>query len=150
MKYETNEKSITIVLFIISLIVAIVSSPKTAYFLSNFLWYWVPQAIVISLLYVFKFRLAIIAGAILALTIDLALYEIWTNLSKDPMVANIWIGYLFTIPGAFVGAVLYGLKIKHEVSISYKEVIISSTIFSVIGIGIIQFILCSTVMYCGF
>ncbi len=150
MKYEANEKSITIVLFVISLIVAIVSSPKTAYFLSNFLWYWVPQAIVISLLFIFKFRLAIIAGAILALTIDLALYEIWTNLSKGPMVANVWIGYLFTIPGAFVGALLYGLKIKNETSISYKKVIINSAISTIIGIGIIQLILCSTVIYCGF
>jgi len=150
LKYEVNEKIIAIVLLIISLIVAIISSPKNTYFLSNFLWYWIPQAIVIGLLLAFKFRLAIIAGAILALTIDLALYEIWTNSSKDPMIANVWVGYLFTIPGAFIGALLYGLKIKNKVSISYKKVIINSTIFTIIGIGIMQLILCSTVMYCSF
>lgn len=150
MKYEVNEKFIAIVLLIISFTVAIISSPKNTYFLSNFLWYWIPQAIVIGLLFAFKFRLAIIAGAILALTIDLALYEIWTNSSKDPMIANVWVGYLFTIPGAFIGALLYGLKIKNKISISYKKVIINSTIFTIIGIGIIQFILCSTVMYCIF
>jgi len=150
LKYEVNEKFIAIVLLIISLTVAIISSPKNTYFLSNFLWYWIPQAIVIGLLFAFKFRLAIIAGAILALTIDLALYEIWTNSSKDPMIANVWVGYLFTIPGAFIGALLYGLKIKNKVSISYKKVIINSTIFTIIGIGIIQFILCSTVVYCSF
>jgi len=150
LKYEVNEKFIAIVLLIISFTVAIISSPKNTYFLSNFLWYWIPQAIVIGLLFAFKFRLAIIAGAILALTIDLALYEIWTNSSKDPMIANVWVGYLFTIPGAFIGALLYGLKIKNKISISYKKVIINSTIFTIIGIGIIQFILCSTVMYCIF
>lgn len=150
MKYEVNEKFITIVLIMISVIVAIVASPKTTYFLGNFLWYWLPQAIVIGLLFAFKFRLAIIAGAIIALTIDLALYVTWTNLSKDPMVANVWIGYLFTIPGAFIGALLYGLTIKNKTSYSYKKIIINSTIFTIIGIGIIQFILCSMVMYCGF
>jgi hypothetical protein len=60
-----------------------------------------------------------------------------------------WIGYVFIIPAGFFGAIIYGLVTKSKISIPYDEVIIYSTISTIVGIGIVQFILCSTVMHCG-
>lgn len=124
------------------MIVAIVLSPKNTFFLSNFLYYWLPQAIVFILLFIFKLRLAVIAGAALALTLSLIGYSMF----KDSMA---WIGYIFIIPAGFFGAMTYGLITKSKTSIPYNKVIIYSTISTLIGMGIVQFILCSTVMYCG-
>jgi len=117
-------------------------APMNKFFLDNFLYYWLPQAVVFILLYILKLRLAVITGAAIALTISLIGYSMF----KDSMA---WIGYLFIVPASFLGATNYGLSIKSEISISYDSVIINSIFFTTVGIGIVQFILCSTVMYCG-
>jgi integral membrane sensor domain MASE1 len=139
---KVNEKSTTIVFLVISIIIAIILSPKNIYFLGNFAYYWLPQAIVFILLFVFKLRLAVIAGAAIALTLSLIGYSMF----KDSMA---WIGYVFIIPAGFLGALTYGLITKSKITTPYDEVIISSTVCTIIGIGIVQLILCSTVMYCG-
>lgn len=142
MNYKVNEKSTTMIFLLISIIVAIVLSPKNTYFLGNFLYYWLPQAIVFLLLFIFKLRLAVIAGAAIALTLSLIGYSMF----NDSMA---WIGYIFIVPAGFLAAVSYGLVTKSKISIPYNEVIAYSTIYTIIGMGIVQFILCSTVMYCG-
>ncbi len=138
MKYKVNEKSITITFLLISIIVAIVLSPLNIYFIGNFLYYWLPQAIIFILLFVFKLRLAVIAGTALAL--------IGYSMFNDSMA---WIGYVFILPAGFFGAMTYGLITKSKRSTPYNEVIIYSTVSTIVGMGIVQFILCSTVMYCG-
>ena len=142
LKYKVNEKSITITFLLISIIVAIVLSPINTYFLGNFLYYWLPQAIIFILLFVFKLRLAVIAGTALALTLSLIGYSMF----NDSMA---WIGYVFILPAGFFGAITYGLITKSKRSTPYNEVIIYSTVSTIVAMGIVQFILCSTVMYCG-
>lgn len=142
MKYKINEKSITIISLLISILIAIILSPKNKFFLDNFAYYWLPQATVFILLFVFKFRLAIIAGTSIALSLSLIGYSLF----KDSMA---WIGYIFIIPAGFFGAMSYGLITKSKTSTPYIKVIVNSTAFTIIGMGIVQFILCSTVMYCG-
>ncbi len=142
MKYKVNEKSITITFLLISIIVAIFLSPKNTYFLGNFLYYWLPQAIIYILLFVFKLRWAVIAGTALALTLSLIGYSMF----KDSMA---WIGYMFILPAGLFGAMTYGFITKSKTSTPYNEVIVYSTVSTIIGMGIVQFILCSTVMYCG-
>ena len=142
LKYRIDEKSIAVVFLLISIIVAIVLSPKNTYFLGNFLYYWLPQAIVVIVLLLLRLRLAVISGAVFALTLSLIGYSMF----NDSMA---WIGYMFIIPVGFLGAMTYGLITKSKKSIPYTKVIIYSTVSTMIGIGIVQFILCSTVMYCG-
>lgn len=142
MNNRVNESSTTIAFLVISIIVAIILSPKNMYFLGNFAYYWLPQAIVFILLFVFKLRLAVIAGAAIALTLSLIGYSMF----KDSMA---WIGYVFIIPAGFLGALTYGLVTKPKTSTPYNKVIIYSTVYTIIGMGIVQLILCSTVMYCG-
>ena len=142
LNYKINEKSITISFILISIVVAIILAPMNKFFLDNFLYYWLPQAVVFVLLYILKLRLAVIAGAAIALTVSLIGYSMF----KDSMA---WIGYIFIVPAGFLAAMSYGLSIKSELSISYDDVILNSIFFTIFGIGIVQFILCSTVMYCG-
>ena len=143
MNNKVNEKSTTIAFLVINIIIAIILSPKNIYFVGNFMYYWLPQAIVFILLFVFKFRLAIITGTAIALTLSFIGY----SMLKDSMV---WIGYPFIISAGFLGALTYGLITKSKTSTPYVEVIIYSTVFTMIGMGIVQLILCSsTVMYCG-
>lgn len=142
MNYKINEKSTTITFLLISIIIAIILSPKNMYFLSNFSYYWLPQAIVFLLLFVFKLRLAVIAGAALALTLSLIGYSMF----NDSMA---WIGYIFIVPAAFLSSLSYGLVTKSKISTPYNKVIIYSTVYTIIGMGIVQIILCFTVMYCG-
>ena len=142
LSYERNEKSTTIFLLLISLIVAVLLSPKDAYFLANFSYYWLPQAIVYALLFALKFRLAVIAGAIIALTISLIGYAMFND-------SVAWIGYIFIVPVGFFGSMSYGFFLKSKETVSFSEALVSTTFCTITAIAIAQFILCSSVMYCG-
>lgn len=143
MKYGINEKSITVLFVLIGMIVVIVISPKNAYFFPNFLYLWAPQVIIFGILLILKLRFAVIAGASISLTASVIYYLIFF---KDAMA---WLGYFFILPVAFLSAMTYGLVTKSATSIECDEAIIQSTFFTALGIMIVQFILCSTVMHCG-
>ena len=142
MNNRIDEKSTTIIFIIISIIVAILLSQKSTYFLANFAYYWLPQAVVFILLFIFRVRLAVITGTAIALTLSLIGYSLF----KDAMA---WIGYVFIIPAGFLTSLVYGLTIKSKLSTPFSKVIIYSIVYNILGIGFVQFILCSTVMYCG-
>ena len=142
MSYEKNEKTTTGFLLLISIIVAVFLSPKDTYFLGNFSYYWLPQAIVYTLLFALKFRLAIIAGAIIALTMSLIGYSMF----NDSMA---WIGYIFIVPVGFFGSMSYGIFLKSKEKIPFMEALVSAIFYPIVAIATAQFILCSTVMYCG-
>ncbi len=139
---KVNEKSTAIIFLVISIIAATIISPKNIYFLGNFVYYWLPQAIVFILLFIFKLRLAVISGTAIALTLSLIRYSLF----KDSMA---WLGYIFIIPVGFLSALIYGLITKSKISTPYYNVIVASTVCILIGMGIVQIILCSTVFYCG-
>jgi hypothetical protein len=143
LKYTINEKSVTLLVVLTGVSVITIILPKNTYFLPNFLYLWVPQAIIFSLLLILKLRLAIIAGSSIVLTISVLYYWIFI---KDAMA---WIGYFFILPAGFLGAMIYGLVTKSATSIECDEAIIQSAVCTTIGIMIVQFIVCSTVMYCG-
>ena len=80
------------------------------------------------------------------MTLHLIAYSLWIS---SPHNALAWLGYLFSIPGAFVGALLVGLYLKRNQIQSSKLVITSTAIGTFLGISIIQIGLCCTVLYCG-
>ena len=137
-----------LVLFI-GFIAAILISPMNKYFLGNFLWFWLPQATIISLLFIIKVRSSIITGCTLIMTIHLIFYWFWISSSSDPSSTMAWIGYLFSIPGAFIGSFLFATLIK-KYQFSNTIIIIGASVSTFIGIAIIQLGLCCTVLYCGF
>jgi len=135
---KVNEKSTTITFLAISIIVAMILSPKNIFFLGNFAYYWLPQAIVYILLFVLKIRLAVIAGASLSLTSTLILYWLWLLSNFASLLSNslALLVYSFIIPGAFIGALIYGLIIRTSVSSSYVKVICIATIATLTASGI--------------
>ncbi|WP_144440972.1 hypothetical protein [Sulfurospirillum cavolei] len=82
MKYTINEKPITLLVVLIGVSVITIILPKNTYFLPNFLYLWLPQAIIFSLLLILKLRLAVIAGSSIVLTISVLYYWIFI---KDAM-----------------------------------------------------------------
>lgn len=143
MASKINEKSVTLFFVLLGVSVITMILPKNTYFFPNFLYIWVPQAIIFSVLLILKLRLAVIAGSSIVLTISVLYY--WMYI-KDAMS---WIGYFFILPGGFLGAMIYGLATKSATSIECDEAIIQSAVCTTIGIMIVQFILCSTVMHCA-
>lgn len=141
-KYGINEKSITILFLFIDIIVIVGISLKSSYSLGSFLYIWVPHVIIFGLLLILKLRLAVIAGTSIPLVVSVIYYWMF----KDAMV---WIGYFFILPAGFLGAMIYGLVTKSATSIECDEAIIQSAVCTTIGIMIVQFILCSTVMHCA-
>lgn len=139
---KINEQSVTLFFVLLGVSVITIISPKNVYFLSNFLYLWVPQAIIFSILLILKLRLAVIAGTSIVLTASVIYYWMFND-------AMAWIGYFFILPVGFLGAMIYGLVTKSATSIECDEAIIQSAVCATIGIMIVQFILCSTVMHCA-
>ena len=144
-----NLKSVLTVSVLLSILIAIILAPKNSYFFSNFAYYWVPQAIVLILLFVFKVRIPVMVGASLAMTVVLISYFLWISSLTDRSSGMAWIGYFMAIPGAFVGTLFYHFFTKSKQENTYMKTIISSMLSALLIMGMIQIILCSTVFHCG-
>lgn len=128
--------------------VAALLSPKDAYFLGNFTFYWLPQAIVFAVLLFFVSRPAVLSGAAIVLAIYLALFGAWV-FSRSHPESMAWLGYLFSLPGAGLGAIAGALYVKRH---SYTRAAIAGAVaalFTFAGLALNQVVVCSTVMYCG-
>lgn len=148
MKINIREKYLTIFIILIGIMVATILVPKDSYFFVNFAYFWGPQAIVLMVFYLLKFHGSIIAGTSLVLTLTLIYFSLWISSSLDPMAANGWLGYLFTVLGAFVGALLYGLITRSNVLQKYTKVLMSTILFAGFGVVVVMYTLCTTVIYC--
>ncbi|KTC37733.1 MAG: hypothetical protein ACN6QY_22335 [Pseudomonas sp.] len=71
------------------------------YFWENFAAYWLPQGLIIGLLWFTRPASALVAGAALALAIHLLLFCLWITTPQDALG---WIYYLLNFPGAAIGA----------------------------------------------
>ncbi|WP_415753793.1 hypothetical protein [Pseudomonas leptonychotis] len=148
MRYPTNEKQAALFCVFISILVAATIAPSGSYFFGNFIYFWLPQAGVFLLPAIIYSRPAVISGAALVLALYLAAFNSW-NVSNGPESLS-WLGYLFSLPGAAIGAGVGALYLKSKTNnkpIYVGAVIAVSTL---VGLAINQIFVCSTVMYCGF
>ena len=147
MKFKVNERFSAISAIVIGILVAIIIAPKNEFLLPNFLYFWLPQGIIIGLLYATKMRPSVITGSAIIMTLHLIGYAIWVSSPSDAMA---WIGYFFSIAGALVGAFIVGIILKKYPVQSSTLAVLGAYIGALIGIAIIQIGLCCTVLYCGF
>jgi len=119
------------------------------YFLGQFTWIWGPQAALVALLLLFKPRPAAIVGSLLVTSVYQVAYVAFVNTHSDGE-GLIWLGYLFSFPGAAIGAVLCTIwfHVRHPNSSGLRigGVTAASTL---LGLTLNQTVICSTVMYCG-
>lgn len=128
--------------------VAALLSPKDGYFIGNFAFYWVPQAITLGVVLFFVSRPAVLSGVAVVLALYLALYGAWV-FSRPHPESMAWLGYLSSLPGAGLGAIAGALYVKRQ---SYKKAAIAGVVaasFTLVGLAANQIVVCSTVMYCG-
>ena len=80
----------------------------------NFVYTWVPQAVILIVMFLIKARPAAIAGAALALAGYLAFFNWWviTYHATDGLV---WLLYLFSLPGGLLAGIAAAMWInKHD------------------------------------
>ncbi|WP_152004714.1 hypothetical protein [Desulfoluna spongiiphila] len=146
MKYATKELLLALYAVAFSVFVAIAFAPKNNYFFPNFAWTWLPQLGIFGLLIVFKFRPAILAGSAIVLALHLLFFGTWV-FSKD-LDSLIWLGYLFSLPGAVIGSIIAGLYSKRNTKQRFGIVVGFSIIITGAFLLINQFIVCTMVMHC--
>lgn len=147
MKYEKNEYYIALFSILFGVIVAIGLSPKNEYFFGNFLSYWVPQAIIIALLMVLRFRPAVISGCAIVLFVYLTCYWAWMH-SLPARESLAWLGYYFSLPGAIIGSIIAGIDSKYHLYNQIFKTILISAFLTFIGLFLNQIIVCGTIMCC--
>lgn len=145
--YSTTERMTAIAGVVSGAAVSAVLAPKDSWFLPNFLSYWVPQLCVLGFFCLRPPRPSVFAGLAFALALYLALFGSWL-LSRQRAESLAWLGYLFSLPGAIIGALLAIIFLSHRRE--NRAVAIGATVaaFTFIGIAANQILVCSTVMYC--
>ncbi len=78
----------------------------------------------------------------------IGLFDAWvfTRTHPDSMA---WLGYVFSLPGAVVGAVLVALLLQRQPNLGSIAASLLAAASVAAGIAINQAVVCSTVMYCG-
>ncbi|WP_411883962.1 hypothetical protein [Polaromonas sp. YR568] len=144
----TVEYLLTIVSVALGLIVAAVLSPKDSSFLPNVLFYWGPHICVLVIFGLYRPpQPAAFAGVAIALAVYLAVFGAWVFSRSNPESMT-WLGYIFSFPGALVGALLARVWIfRHQVIQPFSVVIVVAPAV-LFGIAANQAIVCTTVMYC--
>jgi hypothetical protein len=99
-------------------------------------------------MFFFRPRAAIVAGIAFSLAMYLSLYGYWVS-TIDDRSGLIWLGYLFSFPGAVLGAVLAAIALPSRPSLGTLALAILAAAFVAIGIALNQAVICNTVMYCG-
>ncbi len=150
---ELNRTSIYEIVFTvfcisIGMAVAIYLSPKDSYFFGNFIFYWLPQALVLAILFIARYKFSIICGAALILSLYLACFHFWL-FSKPRPESMAWLGYIFSFPGATIGALISAPVIKHF-KIKHSFILgATALLITFLGLALNQALVCTTVMYCS-
>ena len=147
MRHLTNEKQAALFCVFISILVAATIAPSGSYFFGNFIYFWLPQAGVFLIPALIYSRPAVISGTALVLALYLAAFNSW-NVSNGPE-SLAWLGYLFSLPGAAIGAGAGALHLKSKTNNKPIYVGAAIAVSTFIGLAINQTFVCSTVMYCG-
>jgi hypothetical protein len=128
--------------------ISVALAPNDSSFLSNLLFYWVPQACVLALFSLYKPpRPAVFAGIALALATYLALFGTWLFSRRHPESLT-WLGYLLSLPGAVVGSFAAINWLGRNNALRPSVIAAATAIAALLGIAMNQVVVCSTVMYC--
>jgi len=126
--------------------VAAFLAPHNRYFLGNFVWYWLPLALVVALPVVAGAGRGIVVGCALALSGFLFAYHAWVQ-SLAHSEGLIWLGYLFALPGAVIGVFVGYLWCKlRPASVAIAAAI--ALIATAGGLALNMGLLCATLIYC--
>jgi hypothetical protein len=143
------EYLVAITSVVIGIAVSAALALKGAWFLSNLLFYWLPQACVLVLFCLYRPpRPAVFAGVALALAAYLGIFGAWL-FSRNPPESTAWLGYLFSLPGAVVGSFLAIGWLARRAENRPWVIGFAVGAAALIGIAANQAIVCSTVMYCA-
>ena len=143
-----KEVRIAIIGIAIGLAVSALVAPKDIlYFLPNALFYWVPQLCVLALICLLKPRPAVVGGVAIALALYLGAFYMWF-FSIHHGDAMGWLGYLFSLPGALIGALFSIILLRSRPECTTLIACSVAVVFTFTGVLINQYIICSTVMYC--
>lgn len=136
-------------------IVAAWLAPKDEYFMANFLFHWASQLVSLIVLGLVMIRLietrlviTALSAAALVLALHLALFGAWL-FSRSHPESIAWIGYLFSLPGALIGAIAGALVVRSQRHENAAKVGMVSSLFAASGVAMSQMVVCSTMMHCG-
>lgn len=144
---RNTERYFAIAGIFLGLAISYLLAPKDAYFLSNIVFYWGSQICVLICVWPFKPRAMIIAGISTALAIYLGTFGVWLFTRNHPE-SIAWLGYVFSLPGAWVGALIAIVFLHLQTKPRPIVAGIVAAGITLVGIAISQTIVCSTVMYC--
>jgi hypothetical protein len=148
MHLSIDEKTAALICVFIGVLVAAVIAPDDSSFFANFMFFWLPQAGIFVLLVIVYPRFAVISGAALILAFYLAAFDSWNSLNGPESMA--WLGYLFSLPGAAIGAVAGAVNIKNKTAYRAPHISTAIAAYTLTGLLINQTLVCSTMMHCGF
>jgi hypothetical protein len=124
-------------------------APKNRYFLGNMAIFWLPQAAILLCMWLLDSRPSVISGAALILSLYLTAFGIFMLYNSGPGTAMAWLGYLFSLPGAGIGALIGIAIIKFRKIHTAAVAGVISAICTFVGLAINQTTLCNTVLHCG-
>lgn len=121
-------------------------APHDQHFAPNFAWYWLPAVAALATATALGIASPVAAGGSVALALFLAAFHSWVaSLGKGGDMA--WLGYLFAMPGAFIGLLVAGWLVTRERSGAVPGLFIGLAA-TVAGLALNMGVVCSTVMHC--
>jgi hypothetical protein len=146
--FNNIEKRLAIACIIFGVCISAILAPKSSYFFPNFLFYSGSQLLILAFVLLFRPRAAVVAGIAFSLALYLGLFGAWVFTSTHPE-SMAWLGYIFSLPGAVVGAVLAAILLRKQSSYGYFAIGLLAAALVAAGIAANQIIVCNTVIYCG-
>jgi hypothetical protein len=123
-------------------------APKDESFLSNAMFYLVSQILVVIIALIFQPRPAAVGGVAIAISLYLAAFWAWTQTIPPRLSGLVWLGYLFSLPGAVLGALVIIGWLKTRPQMASFAAFCISVAAVIVGVSINQAAVCKTVMYC--
>ncbi|TFF42210.1 hypothetical protein [Pseudomonas sp. RIT623] len=119
-------------------------APFGEFFWANVVDIWGPQAAILFVLLILRAPSPVIGGAALTMALYLGLFYLWffTSGRGDVMA---WFAYLFSLPGAPIGACL-ALCFTRQARPIVAVVLAAAWVTA--GLVVNQTIICSTLIYC--
>jgi hypothetical protein len=141
------ERTLAIVGLAVGICVSAMLAQKGSNFLPNLAFFWLSQLIALAPALPFRPRPAVVAGGALALAVYLGASAAWLALHPN-RAGFIWLGYLFSLPGAAVGSIVAALLLRDR--LKYSAIIASGITsgLALVGVLINQTLVCITAMYC--
>lgn len=146
-----TENQVATLCVVLGVAVAFALAPRDSYLFmfGNVAFFWLPQAIILGVLIPLSSRAAVISGTAIVLALYLATFGAWV-FSRVPPDSMAWLGYIFSLPGAGLGALIGMLVVRQRNFGTAFIAGIVSALYTALGLGVNQTLICNTVMSCGF